>query len=255
MVRQVKVWDPLVRIFHWSLVIGFFVAYFTEGEELLGTHVWAGYAVLGLVILRILWGFIGSQHARFSDFLYAPDVALKYAFDAVCGKAKRYIGHNPAGGLMIILLLLMLLATTVSGLAVYGADQHAGPFKGFFAGTDEGRQDDVKREDDEEGEAGEVDEEKGEREEGDTAVAMRADGENEAAEAREQSGAGAGGEAGEEDATEEFLEELHEILANLTVVLIVLHVLGVIVESRVHKENLVLAMFTGRKRSEEEFGA
>jgi cytochrome b len=66
------VWGPLVRLFHWLLVVAFFTAYLTEAEEAGSLHVQAGYLVLGLVVFRILWGFVGSQHARFSDFVYSP---------------------------------------------------------------------------------------------------------------------------------------------------------------------------------------
>jgi cytochrome b len=134
--NTVKVWDPLVRIFHWSLVAAFFIAYITE-DEFLTPHVWAGYAVLGLVTFRLLWGFIGTRHARFSDFVTAPKNALVYGRDALLGRAKRYIGHNPAGGLMIVLLLISLIVTTVTGIALYGAEEHAGPLAGLFAGAGE----------------------------------------------------------------------------------------------------------------------
>ena len=94
---QVKVWDPLVRIFHWALVTAFTIAYFTDDEELLLPHVWAGYAVIGLLLFRLLWGFVGTRHARFSDFIHAPSAALAFVRDTLKGKAKRYLGHNPAG--------------------------------------------------------------------------------------------------------------------------------------------------------------
>ena len=103
-VREVKVWDPLVRVFHWTLVIGFFTAYFTEGEEeTLFLHTWAGYTVAGLVLVRLLWGFIGTRHARFSDFVRRPTVVKDYLSDVLRLKPQRYLGHNPAGGLMIVL--------------------------------------------------------------------------------------------------------------------------------------------------------
>jgi len=106
--NRIKVWDPAVRLFHWSLVVAFTVAYFTE-EDVLDVHVAAGYTVLGLVLFRILWGFIGPQHARFSDFVYRPGVVAAYLKDLMLGRARRYLGHNPAGGVMIILLFISLL--------------------------------------------------------------------------------------------------------------------------------------------------
>jgi cytochrome b len=127
----VKIWDPLVRVFHWSLALFFITAYLSE-DEWLGAHVWAGYSVLGLLLLRIVWGFAGPNHARFSDFVYAPPTILSYLKDVLKFRARRYLGHNPAGGAMVLALLLSLLATTLSGLAVYGAQEFAGPLAGWF---------------------------------------------------------------------------------------------------------------------------
>ena len=135
-ITQVKVWDPLVRIFHWALVIAFFTAYFTE-DDLLKVHVWAGYTVLALVLWRLLWGVIGTRYARFTDFIYRPALVIEYMKSVVALRAKRYLGHNPAGGAMIIALLVSLLLATFSGLAVYGADQGAGPLAGWMAGMSE----------------------------------------------------------------------------------------------------------------------
>ncbi len=234
---EIKVWDPLVRIFHWALVVAFFVAYFTEGEEQMGIHVWAGYIALGLVVFRIGWGFVGSTHARFSDFVVGPVAAFRYAFEAVRGKAARYIGHNPAGGFMIVLMIVMLLATTVSGLFVYGADQHAGPFAGFFAGEATARGTEAVREGERQGAAGEREEESEGAERQEHSAAMKGGEERE------------GAESGAKDPTEEFLEELHDVLANITLALVIIHILGVIFESRLHRENLARAMVTGRKRA------
>jgi cytochrome b len=113
-------------------------------------------------------------------------VVLNYLKDTLMLKATRYVGHNPAGGAMIILLLISLLLTSLTGLAVYGTEESAGPLAGLLAG------------------AGEY--------------------------------------------WSEQLEELHEFFANFTLLLVIIHVAGVVVESVIHRENLVRAMFTGYKR-------
>ncbi|MDI1276084.1 cytochrome b/b6 domain-containing protein [Methylobacter sp.] len=122
----VKVWDLPLRIFHWLLVAGFFIAYLTE-DDLLTVHVWAGYLVTGLLAFRLVWGFIGNDYARFSNFLCSPAKSIAYIKDLLVLKTRRYLGHNPAGAAMIVLLLVSLLATVITGFAVYGADQAAGP--------------------------------------------------------------------------------------------------------------------------------
>jgi len=132
---KMRVWDPLIRIFHWALVAAFTIAFFTDDEDLLLPHVWAGYVVVGLLIFRLLWGFVGSAHARFSDFVFAPSRVVSYLWDTFQGDAKRYLGHNPAGGWMIILLLLTLTLLSLTGLVLYGADNHAGPLAGLMAGA------------------------------------------------------------------------------------------------------------------------
>lgn len=92
----VKVWDPVVRLFHWSLVIAFTVAWLT-GDELKRIHEWAGYTIVGLLVIRILWGFVGTSYARFGNFLYRPSTVMKFLLDTARFRAKRYLGHNPAG--------------------------------------------------------------------------------------------------------------------------------------------------------------
>ncbi len=138
--NQIKVWDPALRLFHWSLVLAFTVAYLTE-EDLLDVHVVAGYTVLGLVVFRLLWGFIGTPHARFRDFVFRPRVIGAYLKDLLYFRAKRYLGHNPVGGAMIVILLASLLITTLTGLGVYGAEEHAGPLAAWFVGTGESWED------------------------------------------------------------------------------------------------------------------
>ena len=125
--NEIRVWDPLVRIFHWSLVAAFTIAYLTE-DDWQSLHVWAGYTVAGLVAFRLVWGFIGTEHARFRDFVFSPRTILAYLKDMLAFRSRRYLGHNPAGGMMVIALLISLAATTLSGMQVYAVKENAGPF-------------------------------------------------------------------------------------------------------------------------------
>lgn len=167
----VKVWDPFVRVFHWSLATLFLVAFLT-GDDIERVHIAAGYTIAGLVGLRIVWGFVGPAHARFSNFVRSPRDVLDYLRDVALFRAPRYIGHNPAGGAMIIALIVMLIGTSATG---YMLTTDA------FWGS-------------------------------------------------------------------KWAAEVHEVFANLTVGLIVFHVIGVVLASYEHRENLVKSMITGRKR-------
>jgi cytochrome b len=122
----IKVWDLFVRIFHWSLVVAFAVAYTTE-DDTLAIHVWAGYLVGGLVLARILWGFVGPKHARFSDFVCSPFTAWRYLADLLRFKAPRHIGHSPAGGMMVLFLIVGCLVTVWTGMQQYAAEEGKGP--------------------------------------------------------------------------------------------------------------------------------
>ncbi len=135
---QEKVWDIAVRAFHWSLAVTFFIAYYTE-HDLLWLHVWAGYAVGGLLIFRILWGLVGTRHARFSDFFFGPASALAYLRDLVSFKSKRYLGHSPAGAVMVFALLIVLAAVVGTGLELYAVREHAGPLASFVDAANVGR--------------------------------------------------------------------------------------------------------------------
>ncbi len=114
---EVKVWDLAVRLFHWSLVLAFALAWLSA-DEWDQFHNTAGYIIAGLLGFRILWGLVGTRHARFSDFLYRPSTVLQYLRDSLAGRAKRFLGHNPAGGAMVIALLLSLIGVTISGIAM-----------------------------------------------------------------------------------------------------------------------------------------
>jgi cytochrome b len=168
--ETVRVWDPLVRIFHWSLVVLFTAAWLT-GDEIDWLHEWLGYSIVGLIAIRVVWGFVGTRHARFSDFVRGPAKVVSHLAEMTRFRAKRYLGHNPAGGAMFIALLAMLATTTGTGILM-------------------------------------------------TAVYPKV----------------------------HWLEEVHEVAANLTLILVGLHIAGVALASFEHRENLVKAMITGRKR-------
>lgn len=110
----IRVWDPLVRLFHWSLVLSFAVAWLSANfaENL---HMWVGYAAGGLIMLRIVWGFIGTPYARFSHFVRSPSDVFQYLKAVASGSEARHIGHNPAGGAMIVALILGMGATVFTG--------------------------------------------------------------------------------------------------------------------------------------------
>jgi len=127
--NEIRVWDVLIRIFHWSLVLGFSIAYLT-GEEWGNLHIYSGYVVLGLITFRVLWGFIGSRYARFSNFVCSPTAVRQYLKSLALNKPKHYVGHNPAGGWMVIAMLFLLFVVTVSGLKVYAVEEGLGPLAG-----------------------------------------------------------------------------------------------------------------------------
>jgi cytochrome b len=169
---DVTVWDPFVRVFHWSLVGMFVIALATKDTYEI-VHQSAGCAILALVALRFLWGFVGSEHARFRDFCFSPREVTRFFFDSARLRATRYIGHNPAGGLMVIVLMLTLLAISATGVML--------TMDTFWG--------------------------------------------------------------------QKWVEEAHEGAVTIMLALIGLHLLGVLVASIEHGENLVLSMFTGRKRA------
>jgi len=199
---EVQVWDPVVRIFHWSLVAAFTVAYLS-GEDESRLHELIGYVVIGLVLFRIVWGFVGTKYARFNDFVYRPATVMGYAKDFLWGKTKRYLGHNPLGGMMVLALLASLLATGITGYLLQ------------------------------------------ETKEGSMALTAPASTTNTVSFI---SNAFADDDDNEHEDGDEFLKEIHELFANFTLLLVIVHVVGVIAGGLMHRENLVWAMITGRKR-------
>ncbi|MDI7861687.1 cytochrome b/b6 domain-containing protein [Rhizobiaceae bacterium n13] len=171
---SVTIWDPLVRIFHWSLVTSFAAAWMTA-DEFQDVHEVAGYTVASLLALRLVMGVAGSRYARFTQFVRSPGAVSAYAKSVVANRARRYLGHNPLGGIMVVILIIVLSATAFTGWL-----QTTGTYWGV-----------------------------------------------------------------------EWIQELHEVLANCCLVLIAIHLAGVVFESIRHRENLVVAMVTGRKRRPE----
>ncbi|MEH6474431.1 MAG: cytochrome b/b6 domain-containing protein [Sneathiella sp.] len=114
---QVKVWDIAVRVFHWSLVCTFALAWISA-DEWDQFHEITGYIIGGLIIFRLLWGFIGSKYARFRSFVPTPSTAVTYVQESLQFRARRYLGHNPAGGAMIVMLLGSLVTVIATGIAM-----------------------------------------------------------------------------------------------------------------------------------------
>lgn len=135
---MVKIWDPFVRLFHWSLVATISAAWLT-GDEIKVLHEPLGYVAAALIALRILWGLVGTHYARFTQFIPSPLNFMRYIGDIMRGSEKRYLGHNPAGALMILALIGMIAATALTGWlqttdAFFG-NEEIEDIHGFFANT------------------------------------------------------------------------------------------------------------------------
>jgi cytochrome b len=118
--RRTLVWDAAVRVFHWLLALSFGLAWLTaEGERWRLVHVSAGYTVAGLVAFRIVWGLVGSRHARFGDFVRGPRAVGTYLRSLLSGRPEHHAGHNPAGAVAIVALLSLAALTAASGWANY----------------------------------------------------------------------------------------------------------------------------------------
>ncbi len=172
--RRVGVWDPIVRIFHWT-VAGGVIANLTFLRHEEAPHIYVGYVVIAALIVRLGWGVLASGHARFASFVPGPRRLIAYLSAMLSKREPRYVGHNPAGAAMIVVLLGLLATVGTTGWMM-GLDMFWG-------------------------------------------IA--------------------------------WVETLHEITANILIGAVVLHVIGAIVESIRHRENLPLAMITGYKRAAE----
>ncbi len=130
-----QVWDLPVRLFHWTLVTAFIASYVTNklGIAYFKYHVWCGYTVIVLVCFRILWGFVGTRHARFRNFVRGPVATGRYLLGLMRGRGRRYPGHNPLGALMVLALLLTLLAQALTGLFANDEIVNTGPLYGYVS--------------------------------------------------------------------------------------------------------------------------
>ena len=120
MSQRSLVWDVPTRVFHWSLALSFAGAYLSsETERYRDVHVALGYVFFGLILFRLIWGFVGSHYARFSSFSFKPSETIAYVKSLLAKQPAHYVGHNPAGSVAIYLLLALGVMIGVSGILLY----------------------------------------------------------------------------------------------------------------------------------------
>jgi cytochrome b len=210
---QILVWDRFIRFCHWSLVLLFFLAYVTADDQ--GPlHRYAGYTILGLVVIRILWGFVGSKHALFSDFMCSPAKALTYIKEIATGKPQYYTGHNPAAAWMIVFFLTCSIVVCLSGFMAFTTKEmkHSLWLNNKFSFVESVY-------------ANEKEEHGGKH----NRHQKHKNGEK------------------KDSKSDSFWGEIHEVSAQCMLLLIFFHIVGVAVSSKAHHENLVKSMITGKK--------
>ncbi|PYF09747.1 cytochrome b [Rhodobacter viridis] len=125
------IWDPLVRVFHWALFLCVVSAWLLGefGPDIMTLHFWIGYAVGGLLLIRLLWGFVGTRTARFANFVTGPGAVLRYAMTLPARKPSHTPGHNPLGGWSVVAMIGVLGLQVVTGLFSASVDDFVfGPF-------------------------------------------------------------------------------------------------------------------------------
>ena len=225
-----KRWDPIVKLTHWGIVAAV-IGNALVTEEGSGWHIWVGYGLAALLALRLLWGLIGPKEARFSAFPPSPARAVAHLGEIGRDEAVRHRSHNPLGALMVYAIWGTLLVVIGSGIAMSGPPP-ADPSAVSGEHGEGGKAESSKEDDDEKNEHDE-------------------------AAARLPAALGAmiiapayaddGGKSGEGEADEVF-EEVHEIAVNLLYLLIALHLMGVIFETRRSGHDVVGAMLPGAGR-------
>ncbi len=133
--NTLKIWDLPVRLFHWGLVAAFVEAYTTHylGATYFKYHTWCGYSVIVLTMFRLVWGLVGTYHARFINFVRPPVATAHYIASMIKKTDARHAGHNPLGGAMVIILLMALLAQAFSGLFSNDEIFNLGPLYGYVS--------------------------------------------------------------------------------------------------------------------------
>jgi cytochrome b len=132
----VRVWDIGVRCFHWTLVAAVLmggVTGFIFGRTTLSWHLGAGAAVMIAIVWRLIWGLLGSTHARFASFAYNPAIVLAYLQELRGTRHQRYLGHNPLGSMMVFSLLAVLATLGLTGAIALGGMLKQGPFQAFLS--------------------------------------------------------------------------------------------------------------------------
>jgi cytochrome b len=206
-------WDPVVKLTHWSVVLAV-LANALVTEEGSAAHVWVGYALAGMLALRLLWGLVGPPEARFTAFLPSPRKALSHLREIRAGKVSEHASHNPLGALMVYAIWSCLLVIVATGIAMAG-------FPGAGARHEDGG-----------GAASTL-----------AVASLGVSDDDDVGENREDAGRSGDAEDGEEGA----LTEVHEAAANLLYLLILLHLAGVLFETRRSGRQVVLAMLPTRR--------
>jgi len=132
--RTIYVWDPVVRGSHWLITFLFAASFFTAVIGEMPAHLWVSYLLTVVVLVRIVWGFVGPPQARFSHFVPGPRALMAHLRAMSTGEDRRYLGHPPQGGVMAVVLLLGLVIASVSGMMLPALDRGAGPL-GFLYGA------------------------------------------------------------------------------------------------------------------------
>lgn len=132
--RRVKVWDAPVRIVHWLIALAMPALWWTAENDQMDWHHALGYGVLGLVLFRLAWGFVGGSTARFSSFMRGPKAVAAYAGRLLRGEHETTVGHNPMGGWSVAALLALLVGEVGLGLFCVDVDGlEPGPLSRFIS--------------------------------------------------------------------------------------------------------------------------